>query len=146
MAADEVYLDALDNDPLGFDTASAEPNLWRALTEAGHTVRTQLPALRLPVLMINGELDVFASPTKAAAFADGLQLGRAVCIPGGFHDIPNDLAHRQVASLIVEAADEWCSLGRVGESPVRSSSSAPPICGGATQFGVNDPHSGSDRA
>jgi alpha-beta hydrolase superfamily lysophospholipase len=109
MAEDEAYLDALDNDPLGFDTAAAEPNLWRALTEAGVTVRHRLPELAMPVLLINGEHDVFASPGLASAFADVLRQGRAVTIPGGFHDIPNDRAHRRVASLITETVLSWCS-------------------------------------
>lgn len=115
MAEDEAYLDALANDPLGFDTTAAEPNLWRALTEAGLTVRTRLPELSLPVLLINGEHDVFASPGHASTFADVLRQARAVTIPGGYHDIPNDRAHRHVASMIIEAASGWCSSAHVAE-------------------------------
>ncbi|WP_396913011.1 alpha/beta hydrolase [Mycolicibacterium sp.] len=103
MSTDEAYLDALEHDPLGFDTAAAEPNLWHALDTAGYDVRQELPALDLPVLMINGEHDVFAPPRKAAEFAAELRRGRAVAIRGGHHDIPNDVAHRQVAALIAEA-------------------------------------------
>jgi alpha-beta hydrolase superfamily lysophospholipase len=103
MATDEAYLDALENDPLGFDTLPAEPNLWRVLDTAGRDVRRELPALDLPILLINGEHDVFSPPRKAAEFASELRQGRAVAIRGGHHDIPNDVAHRQVAALIAEA-------------------------------------------
>jgi alpha-beta hydrolase superfamily lysophospholipase len=103
MATDEAYLDALENDPLGFDTAAAEPNLWRVLETAGRGVRQALPALDVPILLINGEFDVFSPPGKAAEFAPELRRGRAVSIQGGHHDIPNDKAHRQVAALIADA-------------------------------------------
>ncbi|QYB01880.1 lysophospholipase [Rhodococcus sp. USK10] len=119
MAKDEAYLDALANDPLGFDTAPAEPNLWSALAVAGCKVRTGLPALIMPILLINGEHDAFAAPGKAAEFAGELHQCRAVAIPGGYHDIPNDLAHREVAGLIIEATTQWCSAVR----PVLSASS-----------------------
>lgn len=107
MAADEAYLDALDNDPLGFDTAPAEPNLWRALAEAGARIRVELPAADLPVLLVNGEYDLFAPPARAAEFAAELKNGEAVVISGGYHDIPNDVAHRHVAALIGDAALRW---------------------------------------
>ncbi len=110
MSLDEVYLDALANDPLGFDTAPAEAQLWRALTLSGHTVRERLPAENIPVLLINGERDVFATPARAREFAQTLRHGRAIEIPGGYHDIPNDVAHRRVAALITDSIGRW--LGR----------------------------------
>jgi alpha-beta hydrolase superfamily lysophospholipase len=119
MATDEAYLDALAHDPLGFNTVPAEPNLWRALTEAGQTVRTRLPELELPVLLINGEHDVFAVPENAAAFRQELPRGRAVAIQGCYHDIPNDRAHRLVSSLIIESASRWCTPERATGGEVR---------------------------
>lgn len=107
MATDAAYLDALEHDPLGFDTAAAEPNLWRALSEAGSAVRLGLQETDIPVLLINGEHDVFAAPEDAAQFADRLPRGHAVCIAGGYHDIPNDAAHRRVAALINQAVAQW---------------------------------------
>jgi len=108
MAKDRSYLDALENDPLGFDTAPAEPNLWQALTVAGGKVRACLPAVTMPILLVNGEFDAFATPDRAAEFARELQHGQSVVIPGGYHDIPNDVAHRAVASLMIEAISGWC--------------------------------------
>jgi pimeloyl-ACP methyl ester carboxylesterase len=122
MATDEAYLDALKNDPLGFDTAPAEPNLWRVLETAGYEVRQELPTLDMPILLINGQHDVFAPPGKAAEFASELQYGRAVSIRGGHHDIPNDVAHRQVAALIAEA----CLGGHGQEFPELDESVVPP--------------------
>ncbi|ORA33668.1 alpha/beta hydrolase [Mycobacterium aquaticum] len=121
MSADEAYLDALANDPLGFDTAPAEPNLWRALEPAGYDVRRALPALDMPVLLINGEHDVFASPAKAAEFAAQLRRGRSMSIRGGHHDIPNDVPHRRVAALIADAC-----LDAVGEKPAEFDENAAP--------------------
>ena len=109
MSRDEAYLDALDNDPLGFDTATAEPNLWQQLTNAGLTVRSRQSELSLPVLMINGEHDVFAAPGHASTLSESLPNARAVAIPGGHHDIPNDRAHRHVAAMIVNATVQWVS-------------------------------------
>jgi pimeloyl-ACP methyl ester carboxylesterase len=109
MATDEAYLDALATDPLAFDTAAAEPNLWRALTNAGARVRRDLPSVDLPVLLINGEYDCFAAPSRAATFAHHLQNAHAIRIRGGYHDIPNDAAHRHVTGLIGEAALLWCA-------------------------------------
>jgi alpha-beta hydrolase superfamily lysophospholipase len=109
MSRDETYLDALANDPLGFDTAPCEANLWRALSTAGATVRERLPHWDGPVLLINGEHDVFAAPSAAATFAECLPNGRSVVIGGGFHDIPNDVAHRRVAAVVVESIDRWCA-------------------------------------
>ncbi len=81
MAKDRSYLDALENDPLGFDTAPAEPNLWQALTVAGGKVRACLPAVTMPILLVNGEFDAFATPDRAAEFARELQHGQSVVIP-----------------------------------------------------------------
>lgn len=109
MSRDASYLDALANDPLGFDTVAAEPALWRALAAAGDTVRARLPELGIPTLLINGEHDVFATPDRARVFATTLSRGEAVAIPGGYHDIPNDVAHRHVAAHITRSIRLWCA-------------------------------------
>ncbi|MGV9711056.1 alpha/beta fold hydrolase [Gordonia sp. NPDC003424] len=100
MSRDEAYLDALANDPLEFDTEAAEDNLWACISLAGSKVRCSLPALGLPILLINGEYDVFAPADQAREFAGELMSGRAVSIPLGYHDIPNDRAHAEVAREI----------------------------------------------
>lgn len=57
MSTDEAYLDALEHDPLkGFDGGRRAKSGTR-WTTAGYDVRKELPALDLPVLMINGEHD-----------------------------------------------------------------------------------------
>lgn len=107
MSREESYLDALEHDPLGFDTAPAEPNLWRAVDQAAQNIRARLPLVTLPILMIYGEHDVFSSTEDAASFANGLPAAELVVIEGGFHDIPNDVAHRRVGGLISDAALTW---------------------------------------
>ncbi|WP_020170090.1 alpha/beta fold hydrolase [Gordonia polyisoprenivorans] len=109
MSEDEAYLDALDNDPLAFDTAAAEDNLWATISVAGCKVRASLPALSMPTLLINGENDVFAPADRARRFASELLRGRAVTIPGGYHDIPNDRSHHEVARVVIAALNEWCT-------------------------------------
>ncbi|GAB88844.1 alpha/beta fold hydrolase [Gordonia rhizosphera] len=106
MSRDEAYLDALANDPLGFDTGPAESNLWSAIGLAGSRIRCSLPALGLPVLLVNGEHDAFAPAPQAVDFAAELMSGRAVTIAGGYHDIPNDRAHAEVGRIIIDALDQ----------------------------------------
>lgn len=111
MSRDDFYLDALSNDPLGFDTAPAEDNLWSAITLAGSKIRCSLPALGLPILLINGEHDAFAPADQAQEFATELRSGRAVTIANGYHDIPNDRAHAAVAREIQDAIAESLVVG-----------------------------------
>ena len=108
MAVDEEYLDALENDPLGFDTGPAEGNLWRVLNTAGPAVARELSETSTPVVFINGQHDAFAYPENALALAATMPHGRAVAIRGGYHDIPNDRAHRRVAGLISAAVVKYC--------------------------------------
>ena len=110
MAVDEEYLDALDTDPLGFDTAPAEDNLWRVLNDSGPLIADRLSRSTLPVLFINGQHDAFAYPANADALSARMAGGRAVTIRGGYHDIPNDRAHRRVAGLIGESVLEFCGV------------------------------------
>ncbi|MGW0634942.1 alpha/beta hydrolase [Nocardia salmonicida] len=108
MATDRSYLGELRYDPLGFDTGPVEPSLRRALPPAGLSIRSQLPHIDVPVMLINGEFDVFANPTNAREFASTLRSGRSVTIPGSDYDIPDDIAHRYVVDLITTTITEWC--------------------------------------
>ncbi|MCS5517099.1 lysophospholipase [Pseudomonas qingdaonensis] len=62
MSRDPAYLDDLAHDPLRFDSGPAEANLWRAIDQQTDALRAGLAALQVPVLLINGEHDAFASP------------------------------------------------------------------------------------
>lgn len=107
MSRDPAYLDDLAHDPLRFDTGPAEANLWRAIDQQTDALRAGLAALQLPVLLINGEHDAFASPALARRWAQTMAQAVAIEIPGGYHDIPNDVGHRQVLAHIVEAIEHW---------------------------------------
>jgi alpha-beta hydrolase superfamily lysophospholipase len=99
MSEDPFYLDALENDPLSFDTAPAEPALWRAIGARVAELRTNFSRIDDPVLFIHGDRDAFAPPHEAQAWA--AQLARAEVITlNGHHDIVNDLSHREVERQI----------------------------------------------
>lgn len=102
MSTDDFYLDALENDPLAFDPAPAEGALWAAISECLPELTVGLPRAVLPTLFVNGEHDVFASPQTAASWASSMPKAELFEVPGGFHDIVNDAAHRDVAGVIVQ--------------------------------------------
>jgi pimeloyl-ACP methyl ester carboxylesterase len=52
------------------------------------------------VLLVSGQHDVFAPAAATGAWASALPNAMFVEIPGGYHDIVNDVAHRQVAEII----------------------------------------------
>ena len=107
MSLDAAYLDDLENDPFKFDTTPAEANLWKCISQETQGLRTGLASIQLPVLLINGEHDVFAPPALARAWAKNISTARVIEIPGGYHDIPNDVSHRQVVTAITDSIDQW---------------------------------------
>ncbi|GAB3059353.1 alpha/beta hydrolase [Intrasporangium mesophilum] len=101
MSRDQGYLDAIANDPLGFDAASAEDALWQAIGQVVPNLRARVRTLRIPVLLINGEHDCFTPPTVARDWADLFPDAQLVLLDG-YHDIVNDLPHRRVGDLITD--------------------------------------------
>jgi alpha-beta hydrolase superfamily lysophospholipase len=99
MSEDPFYLDALDTDPLGFDTVPAEAPLWQAIGACVAELRDGLSGVDIPVLLVNGDRDAFAPVAEARAWASRMPEATAVAVPG-FHDIVNDVAHEQVAREI----------------------------------------------
>ena len=61
----------------------------------------QASRLNLPVLLINGDKDCFTPPGRARLIADQFAHSHLVLLDG-YHDIVNDLPHRQVGQLIIE--------------------------------------------
>jgi alpha-beta hydrolase superfamily lysophospholipase len=104
MSLDEAYLDALANDPLGFDTATAEPDLWKAVERCVPLLDAGFARIPSPILFINGEHDVFAPPRLTRRWADRAVDARSIEIAGGHHDILNDVQHRRVAQHIADFA------------------------------------------
>jgi alpha-beta hydrolase superfamily lysophospholipase len=96
MSEDPFYLDALETDPLSFDTGPAEEPLWRAIGACVPELRDRLPRLEVPVLLLNGNRDVFAPVADARRWA--VQMTHATVVElDGHHDIVNDVTHREVA-------------------------------------------------
>ncbi len=100
VSRDAFYLDALEHDPLGFDNPAADVTLSDELLRVAPLLHERLPALDLPVLLINGTEDVFAPPARAAELAQRMPRARAVSYDGAYHDILNDTVHRRVAAEI----------------------------------------------
>ncbi|HKS14149.1 MAG TPA: alpha/beta fold hydrolase [Pseudomonas sp.] len=107
MSKDASYLDALEHDPLKFDTAPAEANLWQAISQQTEALNKGLAQLDIPVLLINGEHDVFAPPALAQRWGRLIPHAHVVEIAGGYHDIPNDTEHRQVVGHVISAINRW---------------------------------------
>ncbi|WP_456021890.1 alpha/beta hydrolase [Pseudomonas protegens] len=118
MSCDSAYLDALKHDPLKFDSGPAEPNLWKVISQQTVTLRIGLAKLHTPTLLINGEHDVFAPPELARAWAKKMPNAKALEIPGGYHNIPNDSAHRQVMNYIILAVEDWLHMASLKGSQV----------------------------
>lgn len=100
MSLDAFYLDALAHDPLGFDTALAEPALWKQLDVASERLGDTLAFATTPTLFVNGEHDAYAPPAVAKAWAQRFDSPSVHVVAGGHHDIVNDVAHAEVAAAI----------------------------------------------
>ena len=60
----------------------------------------------VPVLAVHGEADVVAAIAGAETYYADLADGRLARVPGGRHDILNDVTHRSVAATIVLFVEE----------------------------------------
>lgn len=102
MSRDPFYLDALEHDPLRFDSRHADATLRSALQPAQTMIAERLPHLDIPVLFVNGTEDVFAPPGRAEALAARMSRARVSVYDGARHDIVNDTVHRAVAREIAD--------------------------------------------
>ncbi len=101
LSADPFYLDAMENDPLAFVDADGGP-LARELDRGWDTFGAKLPGLAVPTLAVHGSNDPIAPVGALRAYAEQIGPLSLVEIPGGGHDILNDVTHREVAAAIVE--------------------------------------------
>lgn len=99
MSEDPAYLDALENDPWGFDTGPAEERLWAAIGACGPELRDRMGRVDVPVLFVNGDRDVYAPVAETRSWAARLPHA-AVLVVEGHHDIVNDTSHQRVADAI----------------------------------------------
>lgn len=100
LSADPFYLDALENDPLGFEDADGSA-LARALDTIWDSIGSELPTLAVPTLAIHGTIDAIAPVGAVRAYAEQIDNLELVEFPGARHDILNETVHREVAEQIV---------------------------------------------
>lgn len=104
LSADPFYLDALENDPLGFADADGGA-LARALDTIWDSLGTELPTLAVPTLAVHGAVDAIAPVGAVRAYAEQIEPLEIVEFPGARHDILNETVHREVAAAIVGFLD-----------------------------------------
>jgi alpha-beta hydrolase superfamily lysophospholipase len=112
MSRDPFYLDELAHDHLLTWVEEVGP-LRIDLSSALQEIARLLPGVEMPILMINGELDPVGTPEVARRMANRCLSARTVEIPGGLHDILNDTAHQEVASLIAHFVLEVSAKGKL---------------------------------
>lgn len=100
LSADPFYLDAMENDPLAFVDADGGP-LARELDRGWDRFGAELPALAVSTLAVHGSNDPIAPIGALRAYAEQIEPLTLLEIPGGGHDILNDVTHRDVAAAIV---------------------------------------------
>ncbi|WP_197378914.1 alpha/beta hydrolase [Mycolicibacterium mengxianglii] len=101
LSADPFYLDALENDPLGFADADGAA-LARALDTIWDRLGAELPELDVPTLAVHGAADAIAPVGAVRAYAEQVDALELMEIPGGRHDILNETVHHEVAAAIIE--------------------------------------------
>jgi alpha-beta hydrolase superfamily lysophospholipase len=100
LSSDPFYLDSLENDPLAF-TAADGTALARELDRAWDRFGALLPTLSVPTLAVHGGSDPIAVPGAVRAYAEQIRELDYREFAGGWHDILNDVMHREVAATIV---------------------------------------------
>lgn len=101
LSADPFYLDSLANDPLAFVDADGAA-LTRELDRAWDRFGADLPKLRVPTLAVHGTSDPVADVGGVRAYAEQIETLRLKEIPGGRHDILNDVMHDVASDAITE--------------------------------------------
>ncbi|KAA0085804.1 alpha/beta fold hydrolase [Mycolicibacterium sp. P9-64] len=101
LSADPFYLDSLENDPLAFVDADSV-SLARELDRAWDRFGAELPTLNVPTLAVHGSDDPIADIGAVRAYAEQIEPLRLEEIPGGRHDILNDVTHQAVSDTIIE--------------------------------------------
>jgi alpha-beta hydrolase superfamily lysophospholipase len=101
LSGDPFYLDSLETDPLAFVDADGAA-LSRELDKAWDRFGAELPKLTVPTLAVHGVNDPIAPIGGVRAYAEQIDSLQLKEIPGGRHDILNDISHREVASAIVD--------------------------------------------
>lgn len=108
LSTDPFYLDALENDPLGFEDADGAA-LVRALDTIWDSLGATLPTLAVPTLAIHGSNDAIAPVGAVRAYSEQIEALELVEFPGARHDILNESVHQDVAATIIGFIDRVVS-------------------------------------
>jgi alpha-beta hydrolase superfamily lysophospholipase len=108
LSTDPFYLDALENDPLGFADGDGAA-LTRALDTIWDSLGSTLPALRVPTLAVHGTGDAIAPVGAVRAYAEQIDSLELVEFPGARHDVLNESVHADVAAKIIGFIDRVVS-------------------------------------
>lgn len=104
LSADPFYLDALENDPLGFVDADGTA-LARALDTIWDSLGAGLPKLQVPTLAVHGTVDAIAPIGAVRAYAEQIEPLTLREYEGARHDLLNETVHRAVAAEIISFID-----------------------------------------
>lgn len=105
LSADPFYLDCIDNDPLGFNSADTRA-MTRELDRAWDRLPTELMNLAVPTLAVHGGIDPIAAPGAVRAYAEQIPALEYREFPGARHDVLNDVSHREVAAAVINFIGE----------------------------------------
>jgi alpha-beta hydrolase superfamily lysophospholipase len=118
LSSEPQYLDEVENDPLGFTTDAGARTLARIIPPAWDLIARGFARVALPVLFIQGELDVLGPVETARSWASRLANARIVVFEGQRHDILNESVHADVAREIVSfIASNASPAGRSESTP-----------------------------
>jgi alpha-beta hydrolase superfamily lysophospholipase len=100
LSSDPFYLDELAYDPLAFTSAAGARSLATVLPAAWAELAAGFGQVTLPVLFVHGSDDPVIPVAHAREWAGRLKRARLAEFAGARHDILNEAAHQEVASVI----------------------------------------------
>jgi alpha-beta hydrolase superfamily lysophospholipase len=100
LSSDAWYLDALANDPLVFTAGAGSP--LDALAPGWVELAERLSAVCLPVLFVHGRDDPVAPVEASREWAARLPDSQIASFAGARHDVLNEQAHDEVATVIAD--------------------------------------------
>jgi alpha-beta hydrolase superfamily lysophospholipase len=104
LSTDPFYLDSINNDPLGFNSADSRA-MTRELDRAWDRFGAELPKLTVPTLAVHGAADPVAAPGAVRAYAEQIEPLEYREFARTRHDVLNDITHREVTAAIVDFID-----------------------------------------
>jgi len=101
LSSDPLYLDEIENDQLAFSTDEGAKSLARIIPPAWEAIAHGFGDVELPILFLQGEVDVLGPVGIARSWANRLAKAKMVVFEGQQHDILNESVHANVAKEII---------------------------------------------